>query len=157
VRLRDGVAEWYRSRWVGTDSVNRRLGRPPTAGPRHGVTDVVNTNVIGHAGRLWALVEAGSVPVELDRELNTVGRGYFASPLSLAYTAHPHRDPRTGELHAICYDALSRNKVRYVVVDPLGSVARDVVISVRHGPMIHDCAITARYVLIFDLPITFSF
>lgn len=157
VRMHDGVAEWYRSRWVGTDSVNRRLGRPPAPGARHGVTDVVNTNVIGHAGRLWALVEAGAVPVELDRELTTLRHGYFASPLSRAYTAHPHRDPRTGELHAICYDSLSRSKVRYVVVNAHGSVVRDVGIPVRHGPMIHDCAITAKYVLIFDLPITFSF
>ena len=157
IRLRDGAAEWYRSRWVGTDSVNRRLKRPRARGPRHGTSDVVNTNIVGHAGRLWALVEAGAVPVELDGELNTVRHGYFASPLSRAYTAHPHRDPQTGGLHAVCYDALSRNKVRYVVVDPQGSVVCDVAIPVRHGPMIHDCAITARYVLIFDLPITFSF
>lgn len=156
VRMRDGFAEWYRSRWVGTDSVNRRLGRPPAPGPRHGVSDVVNTNLVGHAGSLWALVEAGAVPVELDRDLNTVRHSYFARPLSRAYTAHPHRDPRTGELHAICYDSLSRNTVRYVVVDSRGFVVRDVAIPVRHGPMIHDCAITTQYVLIFDLPITFS-
>lgn len=157
IRLRDGVAQWYRSRWVGTDSVNRRLGRPRAPGLRHGISDTVNTNVIGHAGRMWALVEAGAVPVELDRELNTVRHGYFASDLSRAYTAHPHLDPRTGELHAICYDALSRNQVRHVVVDQQGLIVRDVAIPVRHGPMIHDCAITPGYVLIFDLPITFSF
>jgi len=157
VRMRDGIAEWYRNRWVGTDSVNQRLRRPSLPGTRHGVSDVVNTNVISHAGSIWALVEAGAVPVELDRELNTVRHSYFASELSRAYTAHPHRDPRTGELHAVCYDSLSRNKVRYVVVDPQGFVVRDVAIPVRHGPMIHDCAITATRVLIFDLPITFSF
>jgi 8'-apo-carotenoid 13,14-cleaving dioxygenase len=95
--------------------------------------------------------------VELDRELNTLRHSYFASPLSCAYSAHPHRDPQSGELHAICYDSLSRNKVRYVVVDQQGAVIRDVAIPVRHGPMIHDCAITAKHVLIFDLPITFSF
>lgn len=157
VRIRDGAAEWYRSRWVGTDSVNQRLGRPLAPGSRHGSSDVVNTNVIAHAGGLWALVEAGALPVELDRELNTVRHSYFANALSRAYTAHPHRDPQTGELHAICYDSLSRNKIRYVVVDANGVVVRDVAIPVRHGPMIHDCAITAKYVLIFDLPITFSF
>lgn len=157
VRLRDGIAEWYRSRWIGTDSVNQLLGRPRAPGIRHGVTDVVNTNVIGHAGSLWALVEAGAVPVELDRELNTVRHSYFANPLPRAYAAHPHRDPQTGELHAICYDSMSRNRVRHVVVDRQGSVVRDLSIPVRHGPMIHDCAITAGYVLIFDLPITFSF
>lgn len=157
VRMHDGAAVWYRNRWVGTDSVNQRLGRSMAPGLRHGVSDVVNTNVIAHAGSLWALVEAGALPVELDRELNTVRHSYFDSPLSRAYTAHPHRDPQTGELHAVCYDSLSRNRVRYVVVDARGLVVRDVAIPVRHGPMIHDCAITTNYVLIFDLPITFSF
>jgi len=158
LRLREGAALWYRNRWVGTDSVNRQLGRPPAAGQRHGAGgDTVNTNVIGHDGRLWALVEAGALPVELDHDLNTIRHGYFASSVAQAFTAHPHRDPATGELHAVCYDALSRTQVRYVVIGPHGAVTRDVAIPVRHGPMIHDCAITARYVLIFDLPITFSF
>jgi carotenoid cleavage dioxygenase len=157
LRLREGAALWYRNRWVGTDSVNRRLGRSLAAGPRRGMADVVNTNVIGHHGRLWALVEAGALPVQLDEELNTIRHGYFEDTVSNAYTAHPHRDPQTGELHAICYDSLVRNQVRYVVIDAQGAVTRDVAIPVRHGPMIHDCAITARYVVIFDLPITFSF
>jgi carotenoid cleavage dioxygenase len=157
LRLQDGTALWYRNRWVGTDSVNRRLGRPLAAGSRRGTADVVNTNIIGHNGRLWALVEAGALPVELDSELNTIRHSYFESPLSRAFAAHPHRDPVTGEVHAICYDALYHHQVRHVVIDRQGAVTRDVSIPVRHGPMIHDCAITQRYVLIFDLPITFSY
>jgi carotenoid cleavage dioxygenase len=35
-------------------------------------------------------------------------------------------------------------------------VVREEPIAVEHGPMIHDCAITARYVVILDLPVTFS-
>ena len=54
LRLREGRALWYRSRWVGTDSVNRRLQRPLAPGPRRGVVDTVNTNIVGHGGRLWA-------------------------------------------------------------------------------------------------------
>jgi 8'-apo-carotenoid 13,14-cleaving dioxygenase len=156
VRLRDGQALWYRNRWIGTDSVNRRLGRPLAPGPRHGVADVVNTNIVGHAGRIWALVEAGALPVQLDAELSTVRHGYFDSPATQSYSAHPHRDPQSGELHAICYDPLERHQIRHVVVDRNGSVTRDLAVPVRHGPMIHDCALTARHVVIFDLPITFS-
>lgn len=156
LRLRDGEALWYRNRWVGSDSVNRQLGRASAPGLRHGVSDVVNTNVIGHGGRLWALVEAGALPVELDAELNTQRHGCFDSALQGAYTAHPHRDPVTGDLHAICYDALSRKHVRYVVIGADCRLQREVTIPVRHGPMIHDCAVTASRVLIFDLPITFS-
>ncbi|MBL7466263.1 carotenoid oxygenase family protein, partial [Escherichia coli] len=29
-------------------------------------------------------------------------------------------------------------------------------IAVAHGPSIHDCAITARFVVVLDLPVTFS-
>lgn len=157
VRLRDGQALWYRNRWIGTDSVNRRLGRRPAPGPRHGVSDVVNTNLIGHGGRIWALVEAGALPVQIDAELATVRHGYFDSALVRSYSAHPHRDPHSGELHAICYDPLERRHVTHVVVDRDGSVTRELAVPVRHGPMIHDCALTAHYVVIFDLPVTFSF
>lgn len=156
VRLREGKALWYRNRWIGTDSVNRHLGRALAPGPRHGVSDAVNTNVVGHAGRIWALVEAGALPVQLDAELSTERHGYFDSSLSRAYSAHPHRDPNTGELHAVCYDGLDRQHVRHVVVDRQGAVTRDLAVPVRHGPMIHDCALTAHYVVIFDLPVTFS-
>ncbi|HTW76092.1 MAG TPA: carotenoid oxygenase family protein [Steroidobacteraceae bacterium] len=156
IRLRDGSALWYRNRWIGTDSVNRRLGRPVAPGLRHGVSDVVNTNVIGHAGRIWALVEAGALPVQLDAQLATERHGYFDAPLLRAYSAHPHRDPDSGELHAVCYDGLERRQVRHVVVDRAGAVLRDLAVPVRHGPMIHDCALTKHYVVIFDLPVTFS-
>ncbi len=33
---------------------------------------------------------------------------------------------------------------------------REEPVAVKHGPSIHDCAITARYALILDLPVTFS-
>lgn len=155
LRLRDGRALWYRNRWVGTDSVNKALNRPRAAGPRRGVAEAVNTNVFGHGGRIWATVEAGALPVELDGELNTLRHGYFESADSRAYTAHGHRDPETGELHAVCYDALSQNRIQYVVVDSACRVTRVVDIPVRHGPMVHDCAITASRVVVLDLPVTF--
>lgn len=155
VRLRGGKAQWYRNRWVGTDAVQSRLGRPPLPG-RRGVIDVVNTNVIGHAGRIWALVESGPLPIELDGELNSVRRGLFDGTVSTAFSAHPHRDPQTGTLHAICYDALAPTRVQHVTVDAQANVTRVESIPVKHGPMIHDCAITRSSVVILDLPVTFS-
>jgi len=156
LRLHEGKALWYHSRWIGSPSVNKALGRPLVPGQKRGVSDVVNTNVYGHAGRVWASTEAGVLPVELDGELNTLRHGLFDSDLSTAYTAHPHLDPVTGDLHAICYDALTPWKVRYVRVDASGKVDRTVDIKVKHGPMIHDCAITASQVIVLDLPVTFS-
>ncbi|MDE2433746.1 MAG: carotenoid oxygenase family protein [Burkholderiales bacterium] len=156
VRLADGQAQWYRSRWIGSDSVNKQLGRPLVPGPKRGVSDVVNTNVFAHAGRTWAATEAGMMPVQLDGDLNTVRRAYFDSTQSLPFSAHPHRDPVTGDLHAVCYDGLVHNKIQYVRVSPTGAVDKVVDIPVRHGPMVHDCAITASQVVVLDLPVTFS-
>lgn len=157
LRLQGGQAQWYRSRFVGSNTAHKALGRPILPGPRAGVGDVVNTNVYAHAGRVWASVEAGMLPVQLDARLDSVRHGTFDSPHKQPFTAHPHRDPHTGELHAICYDALKRNKVQYVRVSKEGAVSRVVDIPVQHGPMIHDCAITRSQVVVLDLPVTFSF
>jgi carotenoid cleavage dioxygenase len=156
LRLSEGRAISYRNRYVGTTGANKALGRPDAPGARRGVVDAVNTNIIAQGGRLWALVEAGALPVEMNGDLETVRHSYFDSPLLRAYSAHPHRDPVMGDLHAICYDGLTSNKISYVRVDPQCRVTRVVDIPVKHGPMIHDCAITASHVIILDLPVTFS-
>lgn len=157
LRLEGGKALWYRNRYVGADRANRLLGRPLLPGTRHGVVDVVNTNIIGHAGRLWALVEAGASPIELDAELNSIRHGLFDANRPAPFTAHPHRDPVTGNLHAVSYDALNRSQVFYQVIDPAGQLAHMAPIPVKHGPMMHDCAITDRHVILLDMPVTFSF
>jgi carotenoid cleavage dioxygenase len=136
VRLRDGRAEWYRNRWVRGD-------------------DVVNTHVIGVDGRTFALVEAGSRPVELTDELDTVGSCTFDGTLDGSFSAHTHRDPATGDLHAVTYH-WSWDHVRHVVLGPDARVRREVQVPVADGPMVHDCAITERHVVLLDLPVTFS-
>lgn len=159
VRLEQGKALWYRNRWIGSDSVRDEQQRERVGGPRRGQSGVVNTNVFGHAGSIWAATEAGVLPVELDEELETRRYGYFNShaEVSLPFSAHPHVDPATGWLHSVCYDATNFNQLQYVVVDAEGKVAKTVPIPVKHGPMVHDCAITSKHVLVLDLPITFSF
>jgi carotenoid cleavage dioxygenase-like enzyme len=156
VRLQEGRARWYRNRWIRSKAVGRMLEVPAAPGPRHGTFDTVNTNVIGHAGAAWALVEAGSTPVRLNEMLEGQTYDDFGGTLKGPFTAHPHRDPATGELYAICYNATEPNEIRYVVVSAEGRVVREIGIPVQHGPSIHDCAITDRFVIILDLPVTFS-
>jgi carotenoid cleavage dioxygenase-like enzyme len=72
------------------------------------------------------------------------------------YTAHPHLDPATGEMHSITYKGDDFNTVWHVVVDGKAQVIRELAIPVSDGPSIHDCAITENYVLVLDLPVTFS-
>jgi carotenoid cleavage dioxygenase len=118
--------------------------------------DNVNTNVVAIAGRPMALVEAGSFPVALDHGLDAQEYSDFAGTLDGAFSAHPHYDPATGENHAIVYDAGNPDELRHVVIDAAGQVTREVAIPVEHGPSVHDCALTEHYVVIFDLPVTFS-
>jgi carotenoid cleavage dioxygenase-like enzyme len=156
VALQDGKALWYRNRWIRSKRVEAETGMPHAPGPRHGGFDTVNTNVLGIGGRTWALVEAGSYPVELSDNLDEQTYNPFDDTLMGSFTAHPHLDPVTGEHHAICYEATVPEEVRHVVIGPDGKVTREAAIPVKHGPSIHDCAITARYALILDLPVTFS-
>jgi len=155
VRIGQGQALWYRNRWVRTSAVSAALGEPARPGARLRES-AVNTNIIGHAGKFWALVEAGGAPVELDGELETVAHDAFGGTLQNAFSAHPHRDSETGELHAICYNATDLTHIYHVVVGSDGLVRREEPVAVAHGPSIHDCAITQKYVLVFDLPVTFS-
>ncbi|HTU13266.1 MAG TPA: carotenoid oxygenase family protein [Allosphingosinicella sp.] len=155
LRLEGGKALWYRNRWVRSDAVTTALGEPRTEGPRH-LFDTVNTNVLGFAGRTLGLVEAGSTPIEIGETLETLRYTDFEGTLHGSFTAHPHVDPLTGEMHGICYDAMNPVAIRYVVVTPEGRVRREVAVPVEHGPMIHDCAITRRFAILLDLPVTFS-
>ncbi len=139
VRLRDGRAEWYRNRWVAPSK------------DEHGP----NTNVIGHAGRTWAIVESGPPPVELSDELESLGANSFDGTLDGSFTAHPKLDPETGELHAVTY-LWEWDHIRYLVLGTDGRVRREVRVPVPGGPMVHDCAITDNQVVLFDLPVTFN-
>lgn len=156
VRLRDGKAEWYRNRWIKSTAVTDALGIPPAPGPRSGRGDTINTNVLGHAGAIWAVVEAGSYPARLNENLETVAHDPFGGTLRGSFSAHPHLDPETGEMHAICYEGADQTMIRHVVVGKDGRVRREEPIRVQHGPSIHDCMITPSYVIILDLPVTFS-
>jgi 8'-apo-carotenoid 13,14-cleaving dioxygenase len=154
IRLRDGKAEWYRNRYVGSDRVASKLGRP-VSGPnwRNGDTGP-NTNVGGFAGRTWAMVEAGGTPVELTYELDTVGRNDFFGTLPGSFTAHPKVDPATGEMHAMVYAPGEWfDHCQYVVVGTDGRVRRTVDIPMGMT-MLHDMSLTESTAVVYDLPVT---
>ena len=154
--IRDGEVLWYRNRWIRSRLAAAALGRAAAPGPRRGRNDTVNTNVAEIGGRAFALVEAGSFPVELSETLEDQRYNPFDGTLGGSFTGHPHRDPLTGEHHAVAYDGSIWDAVRHVVVSADGKVVRDVPIAVEHGPCIHDCAFTARFAVVLDLPVTFS-
>jgi carotenoid cleavage dioxygenase-like enzyme len=156
VRLRDGRAEWYRNRWVRSQRVAEALGEPWPGGPVHADGDFgANTHVIGHAGRILATVEAGALPYELSDELDTIGPCDFDGGLPGGFAAHTKADPRTGQLHAVAYSPGWKH-VQHIAIDASGKVLRTVDIPLPHQPMMHDFALTGRYVVLYDLPVTLS-
>ncbi|MCH2443537.1 MAG: carotenoid oxygenase family protein, partial [Acidimicrobiales bacterium] len=154
VRLRGGRAEWYRNRWVRGARMAAELGEDPPTGRSFGDRDFgPNTAVGGFAGKTWAMVEAGTTPMTLTYDLDTIGYDGFDGTLPGGFTAHPKYDLATGELHGICYaypDQLDR--VQHVVVGSDGRVAKMTEVPVGGMPMIHDMSLTARYALVYDLP-----
>jgi carotenoid cleavage dioxygenase len=157
IRLCDGRAEWYRNRWVRAPLVAQALGEEPKPGPVHANMDfAANTNVIGHAGRTFAIVEAGSLPYELTNELETVGPCDFDGTLAGGYTAHPKRDPQSGELYAVSYFWGWGDDVDVSILDSSARVRSSRRVTLGGSVSLHDCAITERAIVLLDLPVIFS-
>jgi carotenoid cleavage oxygenase len=156
IRLEGGSAKWYRNRFVHGDNIAEARGWPKVPGPRHGMGGSgPNTNVIGHAGRTWALVEAGTPPFELTDELESVCFSDLDGTLPGGFSAHPKRDPESGELHTVSY-YWEWPYIQYTRVGVDGRVNKLVNVPVPGGPMVHDTAITESQVVLFDLPVTFN-
>ena len=77
-------------------------------------------------GRWLALVEAGNLPVELDHELETVGRTDLGGTLPGGLSAHPHLDHDTGEMAGqvlegrfagVAFDALTQQQLLELLND----------------------------------------
>ena len=155
VRLRDGQAQWYRNRWVRSRAVVAAHHQSWAGGPVHGSDAAPNTHIIRHGRRLLATVEAGPLPYQLTGELETVGPCDFGGTLPGGFAAHTRLDHATGELHAIAYSR-AWDYVQHVIVDATSTVVRTTDIPVPGGPMMHDFALTQEYVVLLDLPVTFS-
>lgn len=160
IRLRDGKALWYRNRYVRSPEVSAALGEEPRPNPFPADRPVfaANTNVIGLAGKTYAIVEAGGPPIELTDELETVGASDFGGTLPYSFTAHPKEDPATGELHAAAYWWGWGNKVQYLIVGADGKVRyhQNVETLGDGSPMMHDMAITQTRAVLFDMPCVFD-
>jgi carotenoid cleavage dioxygenase len=154
LRIRGGRAEWYRSRFTVNSRDAKAMRHDSIPGPERGGT-AVNTHVTKVAGRVYALVEAGALPIELGDELESIRRSDFGGTLEGGFTAHPKFDPLTGEWVALCYEA-GGAEVRYVAVDANGRATTRAVIPLSHGPLIHDVGFTQNFVLVLDLPVHFQ-
>ncbi|HEY5350226.1 MAG TPA: carotenoid oxygenase family protein, partial [Candidatus Lustribacter sp.] len=99
VRIENGRARAYRSRWARTRQFVEHASYFRPNGTLDLTVGSANTNIVAHGKRLLALVES-SFPTEVTRELGTIGAYDFDGRLNGPFTARPKRWQRTGELHA---------------------------------------------------------
>ena len=165
--LEDGKAR-YRNRYVRTPkyqvehdagrAVFGTFGNPMTTEPEYVGQDagVANTNIVTHAGKLFAL-EEGHMPTELD-PVTLETRGYLDSYRGNV-TAHPKIDPVTGEMIWFGYMAGPtplNATVAYGVTSASGEVLRRDHFEAPYTSMVHDFLVTDRHVLFPILPLTGS-
>ena len=152
--LRDGKALKFHSRFVRDDDVVERLNLPEVIGPRGELqlgSGVVNTNIMKHAGKTLALVEAGNLPIEMDERLDTIRRTNLEGTLPGGLSAHPHPVRYWRAPCSRVFTLLAAHST--LIIDNMGLVSRAVDVPVSGQPMVHDCMITKQYFILFDLPV----
>lgn len=157
IRFDDGSAH-YRGRFARTESflreesegVNcqRGLNLPadhPLEIPLPG--HAPNTNIVPHAGRLFALAE-NMPPFEMDPvSLESMGLwDYDGKMLGLSTTAHPKIDARTGQMWIHGYQPIEPY-IQLYCVEADGSVSLAEAHDAPWASMMHDFAITENYVI----------
>jgi len=154
VKLHAGRAEWYRNRYLRTKAFLEDAPTIREDGSVDLAAGVANTNVIGHAGKILALVEICH-PTAVTELLETIGPDDLDGRLQTGMTAHPKVCPRTGELHFFSY-AFFPPFLTYHRADAAGKLVQSEIIEVPGPTMIHDFAITENYVVFMDLPVVFD-
>jgi carotenoid cleavage dioxygenase len=165
----------YRNRWVRTQGMNAEiaagkalfgglmspamvdmslLGDDPDPGWPFKLDAFVN--IVEHGGRYLAL-EEGTPPYEVSPDLETVGRYDFAGGLPDGMCAHPKVDPATGEMFLFRYD-VEAPFLTWAAVGADGTVTQPATAleDVDEGYMVHDFAITERFLVLVIGPVLFD-
>lgn len=151
---------------VAEDRARRRLfgsfGTSPPGGRlrrflrRKRRRNPANTHIVAHAGGLYALCEGGR-PWRLDpRDLSTLGEealgDLLPTPIS-TFTAHPRRDPGTGELWGFGVQFGRVPRLHLYCWPSAGAATRVVSVDLPMPALIHDFGLTERYAVVVVTPI----
>ncbi|MEM7770982.1 MAG: carotenoid oxygenase family protein [Cyanobacteria bacterium P01_E01_bin.6] len=119
------------------------------------VKNAANTSVLALTDRLLALWEGGN-PHALDLEtLETSGHDDFAGalPNNLAYSAHPKRDPKTGDIYNFGVTPGLNSTLNLFQSDRTGRVKQHTTLPLRGLPLVHDCVLAGPYLVFFVPPV----
>lgn len=160
----DAAGVHYRNRYVRTRHFGGRggvshMGTSAPGGWRANICRVppnlANTNVVEHAGRLYALWEGGP-PHEIDPDtLETMGVRRFGGELRWlgSYSAHPSFCPSSGAMFNFGVELMPRPHLRIYRTDRTGRLRHFRSAALPYAAMVHDFAITERYIVFLISPI----
>jgi len=125
--------------------------RVPEGAP--GSKNLANTAFAYHNNTLYALHEP-SQPTIIDLPgLETRGPTDFDGKLTHPFTAHPKVDQKSGEMMTYGY-TFQAPFVTYSVIDGKGDLVHSTPITIPKPVFMHDFAVTEKYSLFLDFPIT---
>jgi carotenoid cleavage dioxygenase len=167
-RLQDGKAS-YRNKWVqtegllleekaGTGLYNGLYGQgckpqKPLPAGAPAIKLVANVNVIALAGKVYAVQESGSHWYELVPDTLDVRDVFdFHGEIKHALTAHPHTDPKTGDMlfYVLDSDGLSFDCCR---ATSDGKFVQRHTVKLDAPAWVHDFMFTEDYFIVFLGPI----
>lgn len=160
----DAGAVHYRNRYVRTQHFRgrggtRHMGTNANGGWLANIgrlpPNLANTNVVEHAGHLYALWEGGP-PHEVDPEtLETLGVRRFGGELRWfgSYSAHPCFCPSSGDMFNFGVEFIPTPHLRAYRADRRGRLKHYRSVSLPYVAMVHDFAITERYLVFLISPI----
>jgi carotenoid cleavage dioxygenase-like enzyme len=122
---------------------------------RAAVDSTANTNLVYWAGHLLALKEV-ALPYAVDPDtLDTIKYDPFGDQVkSKTFTAHPKVDPMTNELVVYGYEAkdLATLDIVTYALDAQGRKTEEFWLKSPWCGIIHDCAITTNFIVLFIWP-----
>lgn len=148
VRTEKFVAEARAGRLLREAFGTHPPGMQATNGPD--AINVANTNVLHHAGEMYALWEGGSAIALDERTLDTRGVKTWSPELAgMPFSAHPRVEP-DGSLWNFGVSSHAGKLTVYRVARE-GRLLASATLDVPHVAMVHDFAVTQRH-LVFLLP-----